>query len=135
MAKTGRPKAEIDWAEVDKYLKAQCDGVGIAAILGVYPDTLYNACERDHKTTFSAYSQLKKTEGKELLRQKQIEVAMGGDKTMLVWLGKQYLDQSDKVAANNINLNKTALSDMTDEELNAEIQRLDSIRNAGKETT
>ena len=60
---------------------------------------------------------------------------MDGDKTMLVLLGKQYLDQSDKVAANNINQNKTALSDMTDEELNAEIQRLDSIRNAGKETT
>lgn len=135
MAKTGRPKAEIDWSEVDKYLKAQCDGVGIAAILGIAADTLYNACERDNKMTFSAYSQTKKAEGKELLRQKQIEVAMDGDKTMLVWLGKQYLDQSDKVAASNINLNKTALSDMTDEELNAEIQRLDSIRNAGKETT
>lgn len=130
----GRPKAEIDWSKVDKYLKAQCDGVGISAIFGIAPDTLYNACERDHKMTFSAYSQAKKAEGRELLRQKQMQIAIEGDKTMLVWLGKQYLDQSEKVAANNINTNKTALSDLTDDELTEEIQRLERIRNIGKET-
>lgn len=131
----GRPKVTINWSEVDKYLKAQCDGVGIAAILGVHPATLYRACEETHKVNFANYSQAKKAEGKELLRQKQMEVAIDGDKTMLVWLGKQYLDQSEKVAANNINTNKTALSDLTDDELTAEIQRLERIRNIGKETT
>lgn len=30
------------------------------------------------------------------LMQKQYEVAQGGNPTMLVWLGKQYLGQSDK---------------------------------------
>lgn len=34
------------------------------------------------------------------LRQKQIERALGGCKTMLVWLGKQYLDQSEKIDQN-----------------------------------
>lgn len=30
------------------------------------------------------------------LRRKQFQMAVDGDKTMLVWLGKQYLDQRDK---------------------------------------
>jgi len=31
------------------------------------------------------------------LKRKQVEVALAGNTTMLIWLGKQYLDQSDKV--------------------------------------
>ncbi|OQY72399.1 MAG: hypothetical protein B6D44_10255 [Ignavibacteriales bacterium UTCHB2] len=34
---------------------------------------------------------------KEKLKRKQIQVAMGGNVSMLIWLGKQYLDQSEKV--------------------------------------
>jgi hypothetical protein len=30
------------------------------------------------------------------LRRKQLEKAMGGDSTMLIWLGKNMLGQSDK---------------------------------------
>jgi hypothetical protein len=92
----GRPKAIIDWRKVDEYLNAQCDGSKIAGLLGIHPDTLYKAIENKYKMTFSAYSAIKKGEGKELLRAKQFSVAMEGDKTMLVWLGKQYLNQSDK---------------------------------------
>jgi len=34
---------------------------------------------------------------KERLKRKQIQVAMQGNVSMLIWLGKQYLEQSDKV--------------------------------------
>jgi len=34
---------------------------------------------------------------KQRLKSKQIQVAMGGNVSMLIWLGKQYLDQSEKV--------------------------------------
>jgi len=34
---------------------------------------------------------------KQRLKTKQIQVAMGGNVSMLIWLGKQYLDQSEKV--------------------------------------
>lgn len=91
-----RPKANIDWKKVDSYLKAQCDGAAIAGILGIAPLTLYRACEREHKVNFNAYAQQKKAEGKELLRAKQFQTAMDGDKTLLIWLGKQYLGQKDK---------------------------------------
>lgn len=91
-----RPKTVIDWNKVNKYLQAQCDGVGIAGILGISPDTLYRACQEIHKIGFAEYSAQKKSEGVELLKAKQYQVAMEGDKTMLVWLGKQYAGQKDK---------------------------------------
>lgn len=34
---------------------------------------------------------------KERLKRKQISVAMQGNVTMLIWLGKQYLGQADKI--------------------------------------
>lgn len=92
-----RPKTEIDWARVDELLVAQCDGAGIASILGIHPNTLYRLCEEEFSMSFSAYSQQKRGEGRELLRAKQYELALSGDKTMLVWLGKQYLNQREKV--------------------------------------
>lgn len=91
-----RPKAIIDWEEVNKHLQAQCDGVGIAGILGISPETLYRACKEIYKIGFDAYAAAKRGEGKELLRKKQYDIAMEGDKTMLIWLGKQYLEQKEK---------------------------------------
>lgn len=92
-----RPKTDIDWKRVDSFLLAQCDGVAISGILGISSDTLYRACQEKFKIGFAAYSQKKKSEGKELLRRKQFDAAMGGDKTMLIWLGKQILQQKDQV--------------------------------------
>lgn len=92
----GRPKVDIDWRKVDRYLQAQCDGAGIAGLLGIHPDTLYKACERDNKVGFTAYSAQKRSEGKELLKAKQFETAMSGNVSMQIWLGKQYLGQRDK---------------------------------------
>jgi hypothetical protein len=94
--KVGRPEIKIDWAKVDSYLKAQCNGTGIAGIIGVHPNTLYLKCEEDNKISFSEYSAQKKIEGQELLRAKQHLTAMEGNVTMQIWLGKQYLEQRDK---------------------------------------
>lgn len=91
-----RPKAKIDWLKVDVYLRAQCDGAAIARIIGIHPETLYDACKEKYKMGFSEYAAAKKSEGCEILRAKQYQAAMDGDKTMLIWLGKQYLGQSDK---------------------------------------
>lgn len=96
----GRPKAIIDWKKVEKYLQAQCDSVGIAGLLGISVDTLYIRCKTDHNIDYSAYSAQKKSEGKELLRAKQYQSAMEGDKTLQIWLGKQYLEQKDKQEIN-----------------------------------
>lgn len=92
-----RTKANIDWKKVDEYLHAQCDGMGIAGILGIHYNTLYERCKKENNCDFSEYSARKKGEGKELLRKKQWDTAYkDGDRVMQIWLGKQYLDQVDK---------------------------------------
>jgi hypothetical protein len=92
----GRKRITIDWDEVDKMLEAGCTGTEIAAALGMHPETLYGRCEQDNNIGFSDYLAQKRASGARLLKMKQFEIAMSGDKTMLIWLGKQYLDQTEK---------------------------------------
>lgn len=107
----GRPKANIDWAKVDKYLQAQCDGVGIAGLLGIDVQTLYRRCQEDNNIGFAEYSAIKKAEGVELLKAKQYQTAMEGNVTMQVWLGKQYAGQKDKNETDH-NINLQSLPDI-----------------------
>lgn len=92
----GRPEADIDWNLVDKMLEADCEGTEVAARLGINPATLYRRCEREKNVNFVHYLQEKKSCGNTLLKSKQFSQAMKGDKTMLVWLGKQRLNQKEK---------------------------------------
>jgi len=96
----GRPKAKIDWNEVDNYLKAQCNGTGIAGLLGIHVNTLYEECKRLYKCNFSEYSAQKKGEGKELLKAKMFSTAMTGNVSMQIWLSKQYLGMKDSIDDN-----------------------------------
>lgn len=91
-----RPKTNIDWETVNDLLEADCEGTEIAAYLGIVPDTLYKRCKETHKLGFSEYLRQKKAKGNSLLKAKQFEKAMSGDKGMLIWLGKQRLGQSEK---------------------------------------
>jgi hypothetical protein len=86
---------EVDWELVDRKLRAGCTGVEIAACLGMHPDTLYLKTRAAHAVTFSVYSQQKRADGESNLREAQYNKAMQGDNTMLVWLGKNRLKQSD----------------------------------------
>jgi IS30 family transposase len=85
----GRPKAIIDWKKVDGYLRAGCTGTSIAGLLGIHHDTLYDACQREHKTDFSAYSQQKKAEGISLVRATLYQKALTEkDNTCLIFIAK-----------------------------------------------
>ena len=59
-----------------------------ATLLDCSPDTL----ERNYKETM-AWGRSHRDAS---LRRKQFEIALAGNPTMLIWLGKQYLGQSDK---------------------------------------
>jgi DNA-binding CsgD family transcriptional regulator len=51
---------------------------------------------------------------KQRLKRKQIQVALGGNVSMLIWLGKQYLDQKDRMEESgdyNLNVTRTILED------------------------
>jgi hypothetical protein len=93
---SGRNRAEIDWAIVDRHLFAGVDGVTIAGVLGVAPITLYRACERTHSVNFDVYKQQKRAVGLDMLRLTQHEIAVAGNVPMAIWLGKQFLGQSEK---------------------------------------
>ena len=92
----GRPRIQIDWEELDKLCGIQATEVEIAQWFGCTVDTIENACKRDKGVNFSEYFEQKRVPGKISLRRKQFQIAMDGNVTMLIWLGKQYLGQADK---------------------------------------
>lgn len=123
MARTGRPKIAINWEDVDKLCGLACTRDEISAFIGVSNDTLERAIKRKFKLTFAAYYEQKSALGNVSLRRKQFEAAQNGDRTMLIWLGKQRLGQSEKM---------TSVSTTTAEVRIQEIDR-DSIRKANEE--
>ena len=92
----GRKKFVIDWDKVDKSLRAGSNGVQVAAMLGIHYNTLVNKCNEEKKCDFSDYLAQKRQEGNDILFGLQYKLAKEGDRGMLIWLGKNRLDQSDK---------------------------------------
>jgi hypothetical protein len=92
----GRPKAVIDWRQVDSMCAVHCTGEEQAAILGIDYDTLDRACKREKGCGFADYFKQKSSSGKMSLRRKQYSTAIDGNPTMLIWLGKAWLGQSDQ---------------------------------------
>lgn len=113
-----RPEKPIDWARVDKLLMAGCEGVEIAPHFNMHVNTFYDRVAKHYGIGFTEYSCSKKKEGDSLLLEKQYDKAVEGDNTMLIWLGKQRMNQSDK-SKDEINSSITirhenALSDCKD---------------------
>ena len=96
-----RPKIEIDFDMVQKLCAIQCTGQQIADVLDLSYDTLERRVKEVYRISFADYIKKHSANGKMSLRRKQHEVAMSGNTTMLVWLGKQYLGQTDKQAVDN----------------------------------
>ena len=86
----GRPKKQIDYEAVEKLAAMMCTQEEIASYLDVSTRTL----QRDAEFCHIYKKGLDK--GRMSLRRMQYKAADGGNSTMLVWLGKQYLGQSDK---------------------------------------
>lgn len=96
MAKRGPKLTEIKWDEFDKLCGMQCSLEEIASWFDCSADTIERSVKREHGVKFAEYFEQKRGKGKIALRRKQYEVALGGNIPMLIWLGKQYLDQKDK---------------------------------------
>lgn len=92
----GRKKIELPFNRIDSALEAGANGVQVAAMLGVHPETLYNYVKEHKKIDFSAYLMEKRQKGNYKLLDAQYKQALQGDRGLLIWLGKQRLDQSDK---------------------------------------
>lgn len=85
----GRPKADIDAVVVEKLARLGCTEAEIAGFCGVGETTI--------RRRFGAELSKGRVTLKRSLRRKQLQVALKqGNVAMLIWLGKQYLDQAEK---------------------------------------
>lgn len=97
MAKMGRPKIEIDWELLEKLCEIHCTQSEIEAIMKVSMNTLERAIRKKHDLTFGQFSRQKASVGKMSLRRAQYSGAISGNVPLLIWLGKQWLGQSEKI--------------------------------------
>lgn len=91
----GRPIIEIDWLQLDKLCELQCTLNEIAGWFNASEDTIEKRVSEKFGCTFTDYRSKKSARGKIGLRRKQMQAAMGGNTALLIWLGKQYLDQAE----------------------------------------
>lgn len=83
-----RPFKKLDEDVIKKLAAIHCTMVEIASVCGCSVDTLERNCAELIKKA--------KDEGKASLRRMQFQAAQSGNNTMLIWLGKQLLDQKDR---------------------------------------
>ena len=96
MAKTGRPKKEIDREQFEKLCGLQCTEEEIASFFDCSIDTICRFCRREYKETFAEVINKKRQIGKISLRRTQCKLAEKNP-SMAIFLGKQYLGQTDKI--------------------------------------
>lgn len=94
----GRPKKIIDPEQVRELARLGCTWDEIASVLNVA------------RGTFSARMKEKKyrdaydggiAEGNTSIRRAQFDAAVGGNSTMLIWVGKNRLNQTDRIETQN----------------------------------
>jgi len=92
---------KIDWEKVKRLCHVGALGTEIAATQGVCPQTLSDRCQKDLKITFTELRSGHLYRGNCHIREKQFEKALSGDNTMLIWVGKNRLEQSDNQTINS----------------------------------
>jgi len=97
MARTGRPKAVIDLEQSEKLGALQCTLKEVSAFLGVPEGTLKG--RQDFQTAYKKGLEV----GKISLRRTQFRLAETSA-AMAIWLGKQYLGQTEKIEVTNTEL-------------------------------
>lgn len=106
---------EKEWEQIDSMMAIRCTGEEIAAIMNVSYDTLCTRIKEKHGVSYSDYFNKRGANGKMSLRRRQYTKAMDGDNTMLIWLGKNWLNQTDQVElSGNVNFKLAYNIDDTD---------------------
>lgn len=100
----GRPRKEVDFRMLDELCQIHCTAEEICAILDLDMETLNKRIREQTGRTFKAYFDRASAGGRASLRRKQFEMALDGDRMLLMWLGKQVLNQSEKSESQTQNL-------------------------------
>lgn len=83
----GRPRKDIDEAQVIKLAKLGCTSDEIGNIVGLDGSNI--------RRRYGPLLKAVKSETKSAIRRAQLNKALNGDTAMLIWLGKNWLKQSD----------------------------------------
>ena len=91
--KPGRPPLEIDWNLAEKLAGIACTDEEIASIVGVSYETFMR---RKREPEIAERLTRSRSMGKASLRRTQWKLAEGGNATMAIFLGKNWLAQRDR---------------------------------------
>lgn len=97
--KGGRPRKEIDREQFEKLCGIQCSEPEILDWFKVSTPTLNRWCRKTYGDSFVNVFREKRGAGKVSLRRMQWKSAAEGSVSMQIFLGKNYLGQTDKVQA------------------------------------
>lgn len=125
MAKRGPkikgPTDEKEFKRLESLLKMQCTLEECAMFFECDQKTLEKRVVEHYGIKFSELSAKKREYGKISIRRRQWKKGVvDGNVTMLIWLGKQYCGQKDKIDTGKDDT--PTLDDRTEEEIEAEIQ-------------
>lgn len=91
------PLNDDDMQKLIGMMQIGCTRDEICKIMGLSDDTLNRRLKARGAGNFAALFKKHYSEGNMSLRRAQIKAALDGNATMLVWLGKQRLGQTDKI--------------------------------------
>lgn len=91
-----QPKKEIDWKELNALLQFKVTLKFVCDYINVSERTLQRRIEEEHGMSFSEYHGLRMNRTGVKLQQKAIEMALAGDRTMLIFSLKNIANWSDK---------------------------------------
>lgn len=93
--KRGRRPKNIDFSKLKKLCEMHCTRDEVCSFFEINKDTLLTRVKEEGYDDFSDYYKRHCGVGKIALRRAQIRVALKGNASMLIWLGKNYLEQTD----------------------------------------
>lgn len=100
-AKTGVVGNNINQATFENLCSIMCTREEICSVLNVVDSTLWMWCKETYGETFEKVAERFRNVGKASLRRSQFQLAEKNP-TLSVWLGKQYLGQTDKIEETTI---------------------------------
>ena len=101
----GRKKIEFsdkEFASIDYMAMIHCTGEEIAGVMQVDYDTLNRIIKEKYHVSLPEYLRQRNSKGRMSLRRAQWKSAEGGNVSMQIWLGKQWLGQSDNVTITQV---------------------------------
>lgn len=107
--KVGRPPKEFDQKNFESLCQMQCTQEEICQFFSCSEKTLNRWCRETYGFNFSQVFHEKRGVGRISLRRAQFQAAINGNASLLIWLGKQYLGQSESAGTDE----KKEIEDLT----------------------